>query len=79
MKTTIKILRPEQIWQPRIGPPAGNRNARKHGRYGRDFQSARKRLRAFVKRARAACFEVRAQEAVKSLKEGTVMVGTSPT
>jgi len=25
----IKLLRPDQVWQPRLGPPPGNRNAAK--------------------------------------------------
>jgi hypothetical protein len=28
-KTTIKLLRPEQVWQPKLGAPIGNRNAAK--------------------------------------------------
>jgi hypothetical protein len=28
-KTTIKLLRPDQVWQPGLGAPRGNRNAAK--------------------------------------------------
>ena len=28
-KTTIKLLRPDQVWQPKVGAPRGNRNAAK--------------------------------------------------
>lgn len=48
-KTKIKILRPEQVWQPKIGAPRGNRNALKTGRYTQDKREVRHQLRVFMR------------------------------
>src|ERR1700760_491092 len=52
--STIKMLRPEQLWQPRIGAPLGNRNALKHGYHTRRAKRIRVRVRDLKCRARAA-------------------------
>jgi len=49
-KTTIKLLRPDQVWQPRLGPPIGNRNAAKPFP---PLSTLRARIRALKRRARA--------------------------
>src|ERR1700741_269067 len=50
-KSTIKMLRPGQVWQPRIGAPPGNRNALKHGRYTHRTRAALAFLRKTRRRA----------------------------
>ena len=44
MTSTIKMLRPEDVWHPRIGAPIGNRNRLKHGRYTRECRALRKAI-----------------------------------
>src|SRR4029077_19011473 len=68
MISTIKMLRLEDVWHPRIGAPRGNRNALKHGRYTNARKAQKKRLalvragvRALQRRARKTIFEVEAQ------------------
>ena len=50
-KTTIKLLRSDQVWQPRIGPPTGNRNAAKAVP---SLPMLRARIRALRRRVKAA-------------------------
>jgi len=50
----IKMLRPDQIWQPRVGAPPGNRNALTHGRQTRAARALRARIRDVRRRAHAA-------------------------
>jgi hypothetical protein len=50
-KTTIKLLRPEQVWQPKVGAPRGNRNAAKAIP---SLSMIRLRIRALRRRAKAA-------------------------
>ena len=50
-KTTIKLLRPEQVWQPKVGAPRGNRNAAKTIP---SLPMLRARIRALRRRAKAA-------------------------
>jgi len=58
VKTTIKILRPEDLWQPKLGAPFGNRNALKHGREDRNARDLRRRIADWKKRVRAAVTDV---------------------
>jgi hypothetical protein len=48
-KTTIKLLRPDQVWQPRIGAPRDNRNAAKTIT---PLSAHRARIRALRRRAK---------------------------
>jgi hypothetical protein len=48
-KTTIKLLRPDQVWQPRLGAPIGNRNAAKAVP---SLPMLRLRIRALKRRAK---------------------------
>lgn len=52
-KTTIKPLRPEDVWQPRLGAPRGNRNAAK------PLSTLEARVRDFKRRAKAAIRQAR--------------------
>ena len=60
LTSSLKMLRPEQIWQPRMGAPLGNRNRLRHGNETRAMKELR-RLMAQWRRetalllARAAC------------------------
>jgi len=47
-QTTIKLLRPEDVWQPALGAPRGNRNAAK------PLSTLEARIRDLRRRARAA-------------------------
>jgi hypothetical protein len=58
LKTTIKPLRPDAVWQPPIGAPKGNKNALKTGRYTAEKQAARKQIARLIKRAHVAMAEV---------------------
>ena len=49
----IKMLRPEDIWQPKLGAPNGNRNARKHGHRDAEAMALRHRLAQLRRRAKA--------------------------
>jgi len=42
--STIKILRPEDVWHPRIGAPLGNRNHLKHGRQTKECKAIRRAI-----------------------------------
>lgn len=33
LTSSIKMLRPEQVWHPRVGAPLGNRNRLRHGNH----------------------------------------------
>jgi len=53
------MLRPEEVWQPGLGAPRGNRNAVKHGRETADKRELRRRIAAFRRNARALILQVR--------------------
>jgi hypothetical protein len=42
--STFKILRPDEVWQPRVGARPGNKNALKHGRYTAERKAHRKKI-----------------------------------
>ncbi len=44
MKTSLKMLGPEDLWQPRMGPPRGNRNALKNGHHTKPLRDLRKQV-----------------------------------
>ena len=50
-KTTIKLLRSDQVWQPKVGAPHGNRNAAKAVT---PLSTLRLRIRALRRRVKAA-------------------------
>jgi len=54
----IKMLRPEQVWQPKLGAPFRNRNRLKHGRHTCRARLLRSRVRDLKRRARAAIEDV---------------------
>jgi hypothetical protein len=69
--STFKILRPDEVWQPRVGARPGNKNALKHGRYTAERKAHRKKvamINAFVRnvlrRARRVVF--RAEEGIRN-------------
>ena len=45
-RSTIKLLRPDQVWQPRIGAPLGNQNALK------PLNAIRRKVRDLKRRVR---------------------------
>ncbi len=48
IKSSLKLLRPEDVWQLRMGAPRGNRNAAK------PFSTMKARIRDLKRRIRAA-------------------------
>ncbi len=48
IKSSLKLLRPEDVWQPRMGAPRGNRNAAK------PLPTMKARIRDLRRRIRAA-------------------------
>ena len=58
MKTTIKLLRPDEAWQPKIGAPKRNRNALKGGFHTDEARALRRQIAAVLKRANVAVAEV---------------------
>ena len=50
--STFKILRPDEVWQPRVGARPGNKNALKHGRYTAERKAHRKKLAAIDRAVR---------------------------
>jgi hypothetical protein len=46
-QSTIKLLRPDQVWQPKIGAPYGNQNALK------PYNAVRRKVRELQRRCRA--------------------------
>ncbi len=57
-KTKIKLLRPEQVWQPRIGGWPRNRNALKNGLHTAEVRDLRSRIAAWRRRVRGVLVEV---------------------
>lgn len=57
-KTKIKLLRPEDVWQPHRGGAPGNSNARKTGLHTAEVRALRRRLRVFHARVKALVVEV---------------------
>lgn len=50
----IKRLGPDQVWQPKLGAPRGNRNALKTGAHDAPMRGWRKRIASWRRRVRAA-------------------------
>lgn len=50
-KLKIKLLRPDEVWHPRLGPPKGSRNAAKAVP---SLAMLRARIRALRRRLKAA-------------------------
>jgi hypothetical protein len=48
----IKMLRSEDIWQPKLGAPRGNRNAWKTGAHRKEYREARKQIAVCQRRMR---------------------------
>jgi len=62
--STFKILRPDEVWQPRVGARPGNKNALKHGRYTAERKAHRKKIavidtmvREILRKARRVVFK----------------------
>lgn len=56
-KTTIKILRPADVWQPKLGAPRGNRNAWKTGAHRKEYREARKQMAGWMQTMNALIAE----------------------
>lgn len=58
LTTTIKLLRPDDVWRPPIGAPKGNKNALKTGRHTTEKKALRRQMAKLIKRAHVAMAEV---------------------
>jgi hypothetical protein len=54
----FKPLRPDQVWQPKLGPPFGTKNALKTGEHIAAVRDWRKRVAAWRRRVRKTLLEV---------------------
>lgn len=63
-KTKIKMLRPEYVWQPKLGAPCGNRNAWKTGAHRKAYRDARKQIAGWMRTTNALIAEA---ETINSL------------
>ena len=63
MKSILKALRPEEVWQPRVGAPLGNRNALKTGAHTSEARALRKNV-AYIRR-RMKALTARAEEELR--------------
>jgi len=54
----IKTLKPEDLWQPKVGAPFKNQNALKHGRRSAEAQTLQKRVRTCLRTAKSAIHHV---------------------
>jgi hypothetical protein len=55
----IKILRPDDVWQPKLGAPVGNRNARRAGPRDAQARELHRRIAALKRNAKALMSRVR--------------------
>ena len=55
----IKLLRPDQVWQPKLGAPFGNRNGRRVGPHDAQARSLRSRIAKLRKRAKALILQAK--------------------
>jgi len=53
-KITFKLLRSDEVWHPKVGPPFGARNALKTGLHTAPVRAWRARVRDWRKRVKAA-------------------------
>ena len=76
MKTKIKLLCPDEVWQPKRGARPGNRNAWKTGVHNARMRDLRSRIHAFKAYAREAMAraDVRAREKAEALRQTTKRV-----
>jgi len=51
--STIKRLRPEDVWHPRIGAPLGNRNRLKTGRHSDECKAVRRIIAQWRRQTKA--------------------------
>jgi hypothetical protein len=51
--STIKMLRSDDVWHPRVGAPLGNRNRLKTGYHARECKEMRRRIAQWRRETRA--------------------------
>lgn len=75
MTSTIKLLRPEDVWHPRIGVPLGNRNRLKTGRHSNECKAMRRTIAQWRRGTKALMAKAQAELALlepsKALAAGT--------
>ncbi len=54
-----KMLRPYQVWQPTLGAPFGNRNARRLGPHDAESRHLRRRIAALKRNAKVLISKAR--------------------
>jgi hypothetical protein len=73
VKTTFKLLRPEDVWQPVLGAPKGNRNALKSGRHTAAARALRARVRDWRRATKALVERVGKEAADAAVAEGDLI------
>ena len=63
----IKLLRPDEVWQPKLGAPFGNRNGRRAGPHDAHARALASRIAKVRKLAKALILQ--ANEEVSRKKE----------
>ncbi len=75
----IKALRPDDVWQPKLGAPLGNRNARKHGRRDAQARLLRRRIAAFRRSAKALLARIENESAEPHRRHWKDQIGINST
>jgi hypothetical protein len=57
----IKLLRPDEVWQPKLGAPVGNRNGRRVGPHDAETRALRRRIVRVRRTARALILRLQKQ------------------
>ena len=65
--STFKMLRPEDVWHPRVGAPLGNRNRLKHGRYTNECKAIRRSIAKWRRETRALMLRAQAELALREI------------
>jgi hypothetical protein len=59
-RNNFQPIAPERAWHPKVGAPAGNRNAQTHGGNSKELRAVKARARAAIRHANALIAAVRA-------------------
>jgi len=69
-KTEIKLLRSDEVWQPKLGAPYRNRRAWKRGMHSMEMRKFRSRLHALRVKVDAVLRRLEEERAARNETEG---------
>ena len=72
------MLRPEDVWHPRIGAPLGNRNRLKHGYHTRECKQLRRYIAQWRRETKALMAQAQRELARRKLPTEHVVATTEP-